>query len=47
MLMKPWKPGTLPALVWTVVLAALATVFAAYMNPQLAFALATQAWACF
>ena len=34
-------------LAWCLTGAALAVVFAAYLNPQLAFTLANQLWNCF
>jgi hypothetical protein len=41
------KPVVRQAALWAVVACTLAAVFAAYLNPQLAFDLATRAWACF
>jgi len=41
------KPVLRQMLAWTAVLLALAAVFTAYLNPQLAFSLATRVWACF
>ncbi len=35
------------ALGWTAALAALGGVFAAYLRPDMVFALATQLWNCF
>jgi hypothetical protein len=40
------KPA-LRLLAWTGVAAALAAVFAAYLNPHLVVDLANRAWACF
>lgn len=37
----PW------ALLWAIALAALALVFAAYLNPHLVVDLANRVWACF
>ncbi len=36
-----------PALLWAAVAAVLGAVFLAYLNPQLAFDLATRVWSCF
>jgi hypothetical protein len=41
------RPAARHLAAWAVVLAALAAVFTAYLNPQLAFDLATRVWACF
>ena len=41
------KPVMRQATAWAVALAALAAVFTAYLDPQLAFDLATRVWACF
>lgn len=43
---RPVKPAYRAA-AWIAAAAALAAVFAAYLQPQLAFELATRAWACF
>ena len=47
--MKPLPPTPRwpRALLWAVVAAALAAVFAAYLNPHLAVELANQVWSCF
>jgi len=42
----PMRPIARLAL-WTAVVAALATVFAAYLNPHLVVDLANRVWACF
>jgi hypothetical protein len=41
------KPVLRQAVTWAAVLLVLAAVFTAYLNPQLAFDLATRVWACF
>jgi hypothetical protein len=41
------KPAATRMLVWAAALAALAGVFAAYLNPHLAVELASRVWACF
>ena len=41
------RPAMKRALGWTAIAAALAAVFAAYLRPDMALALATQIWNCF
>ncbi len=41
------KPQHLRLLGWALALAALALVFASYLNPHLAVDLANRVWACF
>ena len=41
------RRAAIRAAVWAVALLMLGTVFGAYLNPQLAFDLATRVWACF
>jgi hypothetical protein len=41
------KPRWIRAGVWAVAAAALAAVFAAYLNPHLMVDLANRVWACF
>lgn len=43
----PATPRWMRAGAWALVAAALALVFAAYLNPHLAVDLANQLWACF
>jgi hypothetical protein len=41
------KPATKRAVVWSLSLAALAAVFASYLQPHLMVDLANRVWACF
>ena len=41
------KPQTRRWMLWACALAALAAVFAAYLNPHLAVDLASRVWSCF
>jgi hypothetical protein len=45
--MKTVKTAPVRLLRWAAVGVALAAVFAAYLNPHLAFDLAARVWACF
>jgi uncharacterized membrane protein len=45
--MKPSSLRWAKVGLWAAGAAVLAATFAAYLNPQLAFDLATRAWACF
>ena len=48
--MRPAKPALSAlrqAALWAAAACALGAVFVAYLDPQLAFSLATRAWACF
>jgi len=41
------KPGVVRVAIWAGVGIALVLVFAAYLRPEMAFALANQLWNCF
>jgi hypothetical protein len=46
-MMASMKPATRRALLWSAAVAAMAAVFASYMQPHLVVDLANRVWSCF